>query len=265
MAQERSSATWMPEAFSEALQHQGIFWLWGIAAVAGLVRGFAGFGSAMMYMPAASAVLGSPVAVYVSMVVFDVIGPLPNVPRALRDCNKGEVVMLAVGLLVGLPIGLSVLTRIPAEPFRWTVALMALALLALLLSGWRYRAERTPPVTVGTGVVGGALSGSTGMAGAPALLLYLAGREETARIRANMILYLLVGDVISLTLLGAAGALEVGHVALGLVIAPAYLAGNVVGGLLFTERAERFYRFVAYSLIGASALFALPILGWRLP
>ncbi len=249
----------MFEALDAALAREGLYFLLGVAVVAGLVRGFAGFGSAMVYMPAASTVL-SPVSAVTSMVVFDVIGPLPNAPRALRDCNRREVVLLVLGLLVGLPFGIALLTRIPSEPFRWTVALVAIGLLALLLSGWRYRAERSSGVTFGTGVVGGGLAGSTGMAGAPALLLYLAGREETGTIRANMILYLLLGDVISLALLGAGGALDWADVTLGLLLAPAYLAGNVIGARLFNENAERLYRGIAYTVIVVSALSALPIL-----
>lgn len=251
----------MPDALEAALETSGLFFLLGVSLLAGLVRGFAGFGSAMVYMPAASTVL-SPVAAFTSMIVFDVIGPLPNVPGAVRDCNRREVVLLALGLVVGLPFGIAVLTRIPPEPFRWMVALFALGLLALLVSGWRYRAERSTAVTFGTGVVGGGLSGSTGMAGAPALLLYLAGREETGTIRANMILYLLLGDVIALGLLAGGGALNATDVALGLVLVPTYLAGNVIGGLLFREDAERLYRAIAYSVIVASALSALPILDW---
>lgn len=249
----------MSDAVAAALATDGLGLLLIVSLGAGLVRGFAGFGSAMVFMPAASTVL-NPVSAFVAMIVFDVVGPLPNVPRALRDANLREVALLGIGLLTGLPLGLAILTRISPEPFRWTVALVALGLLALLLSGWRYRRQRSRTVTYGTGLVGGALSGSTGMAGAPALLLYLAGREETATIRGNMILYLLLGDMISLVILSLGGNLAAADVALGLVLIPTYLAGNVIGGWLFNEKAERLYRGVAYALIAASALSALPIL-----
>ncbi len=251
----------MCDAFSELIGCNGLLILSGVALLAGLVRGFAGFGSAMVFMPAASVFL-SPVSAFTAMIVFDVIGPLPNVPRALRESNRREVALLALGLLVGLPFGIALLTRISAEPFRWTVALVSLGLLALLVSGWRYRRERSASVTFGTGVVGGGLSGSTGMAGAPALLLYLAGREETGTIRANMILNLLLGDVISLILLSLNDALELSNIALGLALAPTYLIGNVIGAWLFREDAERLYRALAYTVIVASALSALPVLDW---
>lgn len=249
----------MPDGVSAALAADGLWFLVLAASLAGLVKGFAGFGSAMVYMPLASTVL-SPVSAFVTMVVFDVIGPLPNVPRAIRECNRREVAILAGGLCIGLPAGLAVLTRVPAEPFRWAVALTSLALLGVILSGWRYWQPRSASTVLATGVIGGGLSGSTGMAGAPALILYLAGRERTAVIRSNMILYLFLGDALSLALLGWGGSLLAGDIWLGLVIAPVYLAGNVIGAAMFTERAERLYRTVAYVLIAASALSALPLL-----
>lgn len=249
----------MPDGLSAALAVDGLYWLLMAAALAGLVKGFAGFGSAMVYMPLASTVLG-PVSALVSMVVFDVIGPLPNVPRALRDCQKTEVLRLGAGLVLGLPVGLAVLTRLPEGPFRWAVSLTALGLLAIILSGWRYRRARTTATLVGTGALGGALSGSTGMAGAPALILYLAGREETRTIRATLLLYLLLGDVLALALLGGSGRLDAADIWLGLVLTPVYLAANVLGAALFTEKSERVYRAVAYVLIGLSALSALPLL-----
>jgi uncharacterized membrane protein YfcA len=249
----------MPEALSAALAVDGLVILLAAALLAGIVRGFAGFGSAMVYMPLASAIV-SPVTAFVSMVVFDVIGPVPNIPRALRECQRKEVALLGAGLLVGLPLGLAVLTRMPQDPFRWAVALTALALLAIILSGWRYRRQRKGADIFGTGVAGGVLSGSTGMAGAPALILYLAGRERTVVIRANMILYLFLGDVISLAILGTTGQLGSQDIWLGLVIAPVYLAGNVIGALLFTEKAEKIYHAIAYVVIAISALSALTLL-----
>ena len=47
------------------------------AVLAGLVRGFSGFGTAMVFIPIAGQVL-SPVATLIVLLVMDLIGPLPN-------------------------------------------------------------------------------------------------------------------------------------------------------------------------------------------
>ena len=48
----------------------------GIAALAGLVRGFTGFGSALIYMPLVSAVYGPQVAA-VTLLLIDIVCSLP--------------------------------------------------------------------------------------------------------------------------------------------------------------------------------------------
>ena len=52
------------------------------ATLAGLVRGFSGFGTAMVFIPIAGQVL-SPIATLTVLFVMDLIGPIPNVPLSL--------------------------------------------------------------------------------------------------------------------------------------------------------------------------------------
>ena len=46
----------MPETLTSLLQIDGLVWLFTAVFIAGLVRGFAGFGSGMIIMPAASSI-----------------------------------------------------------------------------------------------------------------------------------------------------------------------------------------------------------------
>ena len=143
----------MPELWSQALAQPGLIWLLGAALVAGLVRGFSGFGTAMVYLPVAGTFL-DPFAALTTLLVMDLIGPLPNVPRALRDRHPGDMSRLTLGLIIALPIGVLVLTQVPVEAFRYGVSLIALALLVLLISGYRYRGALTPRLITGTGMLG---------------------------------------------------------------------------------------------------------------
>lgn len=64
----------MPETISAALALPGLSWLAVAIIAAGLVRGFAGFGSGMIIMAAASSVL-SPFAALAFLVVVEFWGP----------------------------------------------------------------------------------------------------------------------------------------------------------------------------------------------
>ena len=226
--------------------------------VAGLVRGFSGFGAAMIYLPIAGQVL-PPFAVLTTMILCDIVAPLPNVPRAIRDGEPRDVARLMAGLLPALPLGVLVLTLVPAEVFRWAVSLLALGLLACLLSGVRYRGRLTPPLVYGTGGISGFLCGSAGLPGPPAILLYMAADLPAKVIRGNLLVFLVCADIVMLGVIWAFGRLDPNAVLLGLALILPSLLGNLIGARIFRPEAEQTYRRVAYAIIAVSALSGLPV------
>lgn len=248
----------MPEAIAAALDTQGL-WLLSVAALlAGVVRGFSGFGTAMVYLPAAAQVLG-PFEALTTLMIKDLIAPLIHVPRALRDGHPKDVLRLGVGAVLAVPLGVFVLTLVEPVVFRWGVSLAALTLLVLLVSGVRYRGRLTPPIIVGTGALGGFMAGSVGLPGPPIIMLYMASTLPPAAIRANNTLYLMLADLIMVLVLWWGGLLVWSAVALGVLMIVPYVLGNWLGARLFNPEAERIYRWVAYAIIAGSAILGLPI------
>jgi uncharacterized protein len=250
----------MGDMISTALQTDGLVWLVLVVSVAGLVRGFAGFGSAMIIMPIASSIL-SPVEAVIFVTAAELTGPLPNLPAALRMGQPREVGQLALGAVLALPVGLWVLVQVAPATFGWIVSGIVGLVLVLLLSGWRYRGRMGRPLMVATGGLGGFLTGAAGLPGPPVILLYMASSQSIARIRANIMLYLLAIDLLVFGMLWGQGLLLWPIVVLGLLAAIPNLIANYLGGLLFDPRAEATFRFVAYLVIAASVLLGLPI--WK--
>lgn len=248
----------MPEALSGVLATPGFWWLVLAYSVAGLVRGFTGFGTALIVMPVASTVL-SPTAAVTVLVVSDLLGPLPNLPRAWRQGRPRDVLRLGIGAALAMPIGVWLLSRIPSEIFSWMVSLGVFALLALLMSGWRYSGTLTRRLTVVTGAVGGLLGGASGLAGPPVILLYMASPLPAAAIRATILMFLFVMDVMILGVLSLGGLIASGAVVAGLALAVPYTICNVIGARFFVPDRERLFRAVAYTIIAASALLGLPV------
>jgi len=248
----------MPEAFWTALGQPGMVWLWIAAAAAGVVRGFSGFGTAMVFLPVAGQVL-NPVAALASLAVMDLVGPLPNVPRALREAHRGDVLRLCAGLVVALPLGLLILVSVAPEVFRYGVSVISLLLLLLLVQGWRYRGVLRAWMIYGTGMVGGVLFGAVGLPGPPVIMIYMAAPLPAPVVRANLMLFLLGADLLMVAMLGASGRLEVPAIWTGVLVTLPYLAGNILGGWLFRPAYERFYRRAAYAIIAFSALSGLPL------
>lgn len=245
-------------ALETALAHEGLIILVAAVFVAGLVRGFSGFGTAMVYMPFAGAVL-PPVWAVVTVIIFDTIGPLPNVPRAIRDSTPRDVVRLIAGASVTLPLGLFLLYHIDPQIFRWAISAVSLILLALLITGWRYDGALSRPMVYGAGAAGGLLGGFGGMAGPPVIMLYLSGRKAVQTVRANILLYLVGVDFVIFLVMAISGGMGAVPVMIGAILALPYLLGNVLGAAIFKPGREKSYRALAYALIAGAAISNLPI------
>lgn len=250
----------MPEALAQALALPGLGWLAAVVVIAGLVRGFAGFGSAMIIMPVASTVL-PPVSAIVFLTVTELVGPMPNMPAAIRDGSRGDITRLALGAILALPLGIWSLTLMSPALFGWLVSLLVLGLLGALMLGWRYHGEMTPLLVTATGGVGGFLSGSTGVAGPPVIMLYMASRLPIAVIRANFLMYLMMIDLLMLAAFWMLGLMQMAPAIMGMVLWLPYMLANMAGARLFRPDAERGFRGVAYIIIAASALSGLPFWG----
>ncbi len=236
----------------------GLGWLVLAIVAAGLVRGFSGFGSAMIIMPAASSVL-EPFAALAFLTVVEFWGPLPNLRAALRDGDRREAGRLLLGCAVGLPLGLWALSLVDPAFFGWSVSVTVLVLLVLLISGWRYQGPMGPRMIAGTGLFGGLLGGIAGVPGPPVIMLYMAGSRAISVIRANFLMYLLGVDVMMIAIFVLFGLLDTQAMVVGLLLVPVYMLANVAGARLFDPAAERTFRTVAYVVIAASAVLGLPV------
>ena len=86
----------------EALSFHGIYLILVAAFLAGVVRGFTGFGTALVFIPLVAQVL-TPIEAVFTMIIFDFIGVFPTVPRALKDGKPKDVLRLGVGMVITTP------------------------------------------------------------------------------------------------------------------------------------------------------------------
>lgn len=250
----------MPDLLASALAVEGLIWLVGVVLIAGLVRGFAGFGSAMIIMPVASSVL-TPVEAVIFVVSTEIIGPLPNARAAWREGEPRDVGFLVFGALVALPLGVLALSVMDQLVFGWAVSASVITLLVLTMSGWRLKGTLTRRLTVAAGALGGFMTGFAGIPGPPVIMLYMASTLPVSVIRANFLLYLVALDVLLFSLLWALGLMNWSIAFLGLLVGIPYLVANMLGARLFDPSKAGVFRSVAYLVIAASAIIGLPL--WK--
>ncbi|MBV1796863.1 sulfite exporter TauE/SafE family protein [Siccirubricoccus sp. G192] len=238
-------------------QGAGLAWLLGAALAGGLARGFSGFGAALIFVPLASVALG-PQRAAPLMLVMEAVAIAALTPGAWRLADRREVGWLSLGALLGTPIGAAVLVAADPLALRWGVAGVILALLGLVMSGWRFRGRPAPPLAIGVGLAGGVLGG-VAMVSGPPVIAYLLGREATAqRVRASFALYLAAGGVVAGLAYAVAGLLTPALLAPFLVAAPAYGLGIWGGVRVFGLASEHAFRLACYAMIALAALLSLP-------
>jgi hypothetical protein len=238
-------------------QGQVLAWLLGAAFAAGLARGFSGFGHALIFVPLAAIALGPQVAAPL-MLAMEAFAVAALSPGAWRAADRREVGWLALGGLLGAPLGAAVLVSFEAVTLRWGMVLAIAAMLALLVSGWRFRGRPAWPLTVGVGGLGGLLSGIA-MTPGPPVMAYLLGREADARqVRASFALFLAANWVVVALSFAAAGLLTAALLAPLAVALPVYAAGIWGGARLFGLASERLFRRACYAMIALAALLGLP-------
>ena len=248
----------MPEIIATALATPGLVWLLLTIAAAGIVRGFTGFGTALIFVPVAGIFL-EPAHVIALITLTGVASTAALLPRAWGQAERREVGTMGLAALVTVPVGLWLLTLLDRDTVRWIVAGVAAVTLAALIAGWRYRGQVAVPGLLGIGALAGVLGGLTGLTGPAVILFYLAGQGTAASIRANTILFLAMLDVVVVGNLLLRGAVGLDTVVLAVLLSVPYFLTSLMGQALFDPRHERLYRAAAYAVIGLALVTGLPV------
>ena len=231
-----------------------------VAGVAGLARGFSGFGAALIFMPAASALVTPALAAPV-LLVADGILSLGFLPRAWKLARRTDVALMAAGAAAGVPLGTFVLNHADPLVLRWIIAGLAFAMLVLLASGWRYHGEPRPGVTALVGGVSGLFGGLAQLSGPPVVAYWLSGRQAHDTMRASIILFFAATTVFAFVSYLAAGLITAQSLWLAAAVAPAYAAGLFLGARAFGLASPESFRRLSLLLIAISVTTSLPV--WR--
>lgn len=245
--------------FFPGVDSLGLATLVAATLLGGLVRGFTGFGFAMVFMPLASMVVG-PVAALGLIWFIDLPFALPLAARSAKQAEWGEVVPLLIAATVTLPLGVALLVWLDRETMRWLLAVLVLLAVALLSSGWRYQGKPGVPLSLGVGAASGLCSGLASIGGMPLAVFWLsAQRNDRHKTRANMQTYFGLSTIVTGTTLWLAGILTLPAFLMAVPLFAVYGLGLLAGTHGFRIASEITFRRIAYLVIFASAVISLPL------
>lgn len=229
-----------------------------VSLVAGLSRGFSGFGAALIFVPLASAFVGPKLAAPI-LVIIDGVFASHLIPSAWKLGDRRDVSLMFMGALVGVPLGTLVLTHYQPLTLRWLIAVMAAVMLVLLASGWRYRGKPHALATVAVGSISGLFSGIAQIGGPPVVSYWMGTDTAHAKLRANIILYFAASSILSVITYLWGGLMSIEILKFSLFAGPAYGLGTFIGSKLFGFASPAVFRMNSLGLIAFAVLASLPI------
>jgi uncharacterized membrane protein YfcA len=236
--------------------------LLGISILSGAVRGFSGFGSALVYVPLASALYGPQVGAATFLLADFVTGIVFSI-GVWRLAVWREVIPLSVAAVFAAQFGTLVLQYADPVWLRWGMVAVVLIVVVVLGSGWRYHGKPALAVTLAVGLTAGLLGGATQITGPPVVLFWLSSMASALIVRANFIVFFALFSAAVIFTYFANGLMTPDVLALGMFIVPVHILAMFAGSKLFHVASERTYRLSAYVIITMAAIVSMPLWdGW---
>ncbi len=224
---------------------------------AGSIRGFAGFGDALFFLPIAGMLL-PPIPSIMVFVFIASFGPWPVLPQAYRLARGPRIHILLATMIATLPIGFYILTILSPDVFKTMLSLMAIGMVAVMKFGFAPAINLTRNFCAGLGVACGVIGGFTGVPGSFLMFCLLNSELPVERVRAFALVTLLPFDA-GLLILGILhGDMNLSIFIISIALLPLYIIGIFIGRRIFSPSRESFFRNTALALIFMSGVLGLP-------
>lgn len=224
--------------------------------VAGVVRGYSGFGFAMVGVTGMSLVL-PPVQVVPAVLILSVLASFQLLPQVWSQINWKSLWCITAGSAAAIPLGVLILAELPAQPMRIAVSLLVLTAALLMLRGFAWRRMPGCTFALGVGVFCGLFNGAAAIGGPPAILFYLSSPAAVSVSRASIIAFFFGIDTLTLCVSVMHGIVTLQTFTLaGLGLLP-MVAGIAIGSRMFKRidpLAFRRHVLILLMLLAAASL-----------
>ena len=216
---------------------------------ASIVRGFSGFGFSASSVSLLSFILPAKEIVPI-ILLLEIIASFLMIPSIWKKINWKFVVYLLLGVALGTPYGVYLLSKLEQNIIHFIISATVLVFAGLLLSGYKNTKLNLNISKFFVGTVAGIVNGFGTLAGLPIALYFLIIAAEPAVIRASLAALFFFTDFYALILAYFNNILkfEVLYRTLALIfIVP---IGVSIGTKFFKESSKESYKkYVLYFLI----------------
>jgi uncharacterized membrane protein YfcA len=226
----------------------------GASLLAGLLRGFSGFALSAAVMASLSSVI-SPIELLPICFWLEVVASLFMLRGGMKEADMSIVWGLVIGTLIGMPIGLLILTQIDVQLSKIVALVLILSLASLIFIKVKAHFLATKSGLYISGIAAGLASGIAAVGGMVVALYVLAREKPAAQMRASLVMFLLISEVGTGIYFYIYDIFTLDSIKRVLVMTPLLSAGILIGSLFFNPSLAKYYKPICLMiLMGICAL-----------
>jgi len=230
--------------------------------VAGIARGYSGFGLSAVAITAGSLFM-EPVKIVPILYILEIVASIHMLRSVIKDVDKMLLIYGLLGCAVGMPIGQELLLYLPGSSTK--IALYSIVVISTLF----LHSGQTIPLTInrtfclGIGLVIGVGSGLAAIGGVAAIIILLAVNYDVIKARATMVIIFFAMYVYGMIVGSMNGIVTIVSLKLSVLFLIPLIAGLILGqkSFLVTTK-EQFLKFLlafltAISVVGLGRVWTL--------
>jgi uncharacterized protein len=225
------------------------------ALIAGLVRGFSGFGGPAIMILVLS-LFYAPASVIAKVLVMDMVASVHLLRGTFAQANWRNTLMMTLGTVIAMPFGLWALYFVDPVVARRIVAIVVTVCTLAMFAGWRFSTIPSQVVWFGFGLLAGTIGGLTGIAMLGMVFLFAMPERATAS-RANAVAWLFAVSPFFLIAHAVGGTLTLDALWRAAAVGLVYTAGAHLGAKGFKRASEGFFRHAVGVLLVTLSAAAL--------
>jgi uncharacterized membrane protein YfcA len=230
--------------------------LFAIVFVAGIIRGFLGFGSALLTVPTLSMLYGPTQAVVIG-VLIEIPTSLSLLHVAIRESERRTVRSMLLTFVMFVPVGALLLKVVDPQLMKFVISFLVLAMVGIIALQDRMVLFISRFGTLFAGAVSGVAQGMTGMAGPIFVAALLARGESAVLTRANIVA--LAGGLIAISVISfwVVGLITIETIIYTILATPSILLGVWAGSVLFRRLSHWNLRGIILAFLAVTAVLTL--------
>lgn len=228
----------------------------GVILMAAIVRGFSGFALSALIM-AGLVVIIPPIQLIPLCFLLECCASILMVRGGIKDANMRIVQGLAIGSIIGTPIGLYATNILPIDTSKLIALCILLVLATAQLLKLRFSFLATTTGLYTSGLLAGIATGLASIGGMVVALYALSQDIPARQIRASLVTFLFLVMTTSSIYLYLYGMFDLTVFKRALAFAPLVIIGVLIGSWLFRPSLEGFYKRFCLILLITLAAFGL--------